>query len=166
MGLRINQLDISPSAKAGEWFTLDDRKDAIELLIVSSEFQDYKDELEANETKASNKILTSIKNGQKRSVELDHNQMRDIRIEALAHHILKDWKGVDGEDGKPAPCNLFNRRAALKVRYFREMVLRFAQMVEIFDPQELEQAEEEQEDLKNSPDSPAPALSEANPSQQ
>jgi hypothetical protein len=46
--------------------------------------------------------------------------------EALAEHVLIDWRGIE-KDGQPLPCTFENRLEALRHERFRAMVIEAAQ---------------------------------------
>ena len=67
------------------------------------------------------------------------------RIEALAEHILLDWRGLVS-DGQPFPCTPENKRLLLARTLFREDIEDFADWLE----------STEEADLGNSGNSPPP----------
>ena len=121
MAMKIADLGISEQGKAGQWFSLPGggKRSKVQVLLNSTENEDYREYTEDRAHKITNSNLIKLKGGgRQKEVTLTPAEDAAIQIEALAKFILIGWEGVDGADGKPAPCNLVNKKIRYKNYFF------------------------------------------------
>lgn len=75
-----------------------------------------------------------------RSGEIPPDLAKSIAVEAMARHILLDWRGITEDDGTPIPYSYENAKRLLGLRDFREMVAEIAMEAETFRAQEIREA--------------------------
>lgn len=63
-------------------------------------------------------------------------------IDAMAHHVLKGWEGLEDEDGTPLAYTPENAKKVLSVRYWRDLVSEVAESNEAFRRAEIEEGKE------------------------
>lgn len=86
--------------------------------------------------KAYGKMLGKEFQANKRILDLGEDseeadaKSNEIMANVLAETILLDWKGVEGEDGKPMEYNKDNARKVLGLKEFRAEIMRLAGDVE------------------------------------
>lgn len=73
---------------------------------------------------------------------LDHETLEKITIKAFSLHILKDWHGLDDDDGKPIPFSPEKAEELMtEHRDFYRMVQEFANEQDLYRKAETEDAE-------------------------
>ena len=73
---------------------------------------------------------------------LDNETLEKITIKAFSLHILKDWKGIDDDAGKPIKYSTEKAEELMtEFRDFYKMVQEFANEQELFRKAEIEDAE-------------------------
>ena len=146
--MQLDKLGIAPKALEGVWVdytnpSTEIKAPGVRLLIASSASDAYATDLETRLTAATNKNLK----GGRRDLIPKADARRDAETSALARHVLLDFQGIEGADGKALNgSSIGDRMTILSTTngQVREFVLAFAADLA------KEQAEKEEEQLGNS----------------
>lgn len=136
--MKLSDVALPDSGKQGRWFDYVDvngtPRKGVKVKVASSDQDEYRRDLArpAHEF-AAKRIATGRVQGAIPSQEAQEESL----IQAIAKHILKDWKGIEDEKGGALSCTQQTRVQFLRERLFREAILHLADDLAAFREAEL-----------------------------
>ena len=136
--MKLSDIALSDSAKAGKWFDyvdLWDGKplDGVRVMLASTDLDEYRREL----TRPMQEFAAKrIQSGRLQGAMPTPEAQDEAIVQAMAKFILKDWKGMTDDAGGELPCSLTNRVTWLRNRRFRESILALADQPAVFQERE------------------------------
>lgn len=139
--MKISDVEQSPAVN-GKWFPFVHPVSGkafagTEVKIASSDREEY---TLALAERGVERTRRQISRGGRRALGKSipsAKESLDVTIEALAEHVLLEWKGIQDDDGKDLPCSHENKLLLLHKLYFRDFVIACADDQAAFEEQEL-----------------------------